>query len=160
MKRFKQFLVPIVAIIAGIGVIITGFMTYQNSKTYLPATATIVNIEEEWTGGGDTEGSNYTYHVFINFTVDGKEYNTELGEYNASMNEGDTIDIVYNPEDPTKVQTAGATTYIILFVIGILFEIAGIFFLIKLLRGEAFDGYDDEQNVPLITIDNTRRDDI
>lgn len=148
MARVKQFFVPVVAIIAGIVALIMGFQMYQNSKVYLPTTAVITDIQEEWTGSGGTEGSNYDYHVFIRYTVDGTQYDNELGEYDATMDIGDKLDIVYNPENPNQTQKAGATSYLILWGIGVLFIVAGLFFIVKTIRD------------PESLIDNSMRDDI
>ena len=70
----------------------------EQGKTYLPTEAVITEIKITRNCEGET-----SYHPYIKYTVDGKEYNTELDFYSSSMHEGQTITILYHPEKPTRI---------------------------------------------------------
>ena len=105
----------IIAVIAlGFGVYSTFFM----SAGYETTTATIVSIKEDPDYIPDPETENdVQYITTAKYTVDGKEYTTNLDSYSPDYKVGGTVEIKYDPSDPSKM-TSG-------FGIGIYFMIAG-----------------------------------
>lgn len=91
------------------------------------------------------------YDVWIEYTVDGKTYNSRINSYDSSMYVGKEIEVFYDPENPSDVWTDSNVGIIIFTAIGGLFFVLGIIFLvsaiikgrkIKLLKqnGEALTG--------------------
>ena len=74
----------------------------------------------------DTEGTcnNYTYimqydyDVYVNYSVDGKEYTGKSDYYSGSYKEGMEIKISYDPNDPTKIHGDSKGMGIILMIAG------------------------------------------
>lgn len=68
------------------------------------------------------------HRVFIEYTVEGRKYETQLNTYNSSMRQGGPVTINYDTRDPGVVFTPGAKTIaaIIVGFLGIVFFIVGI----------------------------------
>lgn len=45
------------------------------------------------------------YRVFVSYMANDKVYTNELGAYSSSMNEGDSIQIQYNPKEVTEIRS-------------------------------------------------------
>ena len=91
------------------------FIMTRPKIEYKTCEGTVVNIEEYY----DTfDGDNQLCHrVYVDYTVDGKEYkNAEYGSYNSSMKEGDKVAVYYDPSDPSSIQPEGFETvpYVVL----------------------------------------------
>lgn len=64
------------------------------SKTCESTQAVITDIYAS--GHGDSR----TYHVIVDYQVDGENYSGQLGYYNSSMRRGQTVTVYYDPKDP------------------------------------------------------------
>jgi len=129
-SRLGKLLTSIIVIAAGIMFIVMGIKTNQNRKAYQPVTGVISQIV---TTVGTSDNSD-DHRVFVKYTVDGTEYEEELGEYSSSMREGNEIDLLYDPEYPKAIQKAGMTAILIQIGFGALAIVAGIAFLLKSIR--------------------------
>lgn len=76
---------------------ITGWNEFK--KTALSTTATITDIQRRRTGSKKHRKTSYT--VYIKYTVDDTEYENILGYYVKGMYEGQTVDILYDPANPS-----------------------------------------------------------
>ena len=86
------------------------------NKTAKEVTAVITDISYSRDSDGERHGS-----AFVSFEFDGKEYNdVRLNYFSSSMNEGDEITLLVNPEKPRNVRVKGEVLYIILPVIFVL----------------------------------------
>lgn len=91
-------------------------------KTALTTNGTIYDIVSYSDSDGDT-----SYDVYVEFYVDGQLYNGKLNYYYSSMDEGDSLTIYYNPEDPSDFVGDGSSTGLILFVVlGGIFGLVGV----------------------------------
>lgn len=129
IKRLLNGVVPVLFVAAGIFLIVMGVRTTRFQKIYDPATAVISNIYRV------DEGSDYHYDVFVKYTVDGKEYDSELGSYNSSMREGQEVAILYDPADPVTIVPAGNSQLIYFYVSGVIAIILGAVGAFRALRG-------------------------
>ena len=86
-------------------------------------TATITRIESYRDSDGD-EG----HDVWVQYEVKGQTYEEKLGSYSSSYRQGKKIDIIYDKENPTKINTPwGEKLFIGIFCgIGGLFAAIGI----------------------------------
>lgn len=136
------------AVLLAVGMIIhaanTSFM--KNADT---TQAEIIDIVRHHHYGKGNKGNDYD--VWIEYTVDGKNYNSRIKSYDSSMYVGKEIEVFYDPENPSDVRTNSNVATIICTAIGGLFLTLGIIFLavaiikgrkIKLLKqsGEALTG--------------------
>ena len=128
VSRVLQRLGPIIAVILGVVLIVFGSLTLGKHKTYQPVQATIESISVDYgVGEDDTD----TYHVWVKYTVDGKEYHSELGEMQNGYHEGKEISVLYNPEKPEEIISQSKTGPIIAIVIGGVAALAGAFLTVR-----------------------------
>ncbi len=109
----------IVAAIVGLAALVFGiYSTFFMSSGYETTTATIVSIEEDpnYVPDPNTENDKQ-YIATAKYTVDGKEYTRQLDSYDPGYKVGGTVEVKYDPKDPTKI-TSG-------FGFGIYLMIAG-----------------------------------
>lgn len=113
---------------------------------YIPVEATIVRIDESYdpTAYGGDGGTNYT--VYVRYRAEGQWYDeAELGAYSSGMKEGDVIDIEYNAEDPSVIQTPGSEKIpYITCAVGFIAAAAGVFLFIRNVKkpADSFNEYD------------------
>lgn len=119
---FMRFVMPILFFAAGCFTIFTGITNIRNRAVYTETTGVITHIEETY----DSATEDYDYKVSVKFNADGKEIETVMGEYNASMYEGKEIGIYYNPDDPTKIIASSKAFPIVMFSLGTIGILAGI----------------------------------
>ncbi len=121
-----RFLIP--AGIAFLAFGIVSFIINNKNRNYIEVEGTVSKTELATEAYTDTDG-NYvdaTYKVYVKYTVDGKEYDNELGEL-SGYKEGEKIKIYYNPEDPNQItQTISLVFPIIMMIGGIVATTAGI----------------------------------
>lgn len=128
-------------------------MFYYEKKLALictePVNALVTEIEESSNRSDMTKTTRHTsskystiYIPVFEYTVNGEEY-TEKSEINASpcpFNEGDTVEIYYNPENPKQiyVKTDDFKSNFIYFLFidaGVLIIIYAIVKLVKAIKG-------------------------
>ena len=119
------------SVLSAVGFVVVGIlflaasviaMLSSSGGEYAKIDATIVEIEKTGTG------EETSYQVYVDYTVDGKDYShAPLNGWNSNMFEGDVIEVEYNTGDPTDVRTPGGTlTFLIFAAIGILAIVFGI----------------------------------
>ncbi len=131
-RRLITLVMTLLFLAAGIFLIIMGFKNGRMQKTFIETTGVITRIERVERVGNDRE---YDYFTYVKYTVDGKEYESELGEYSASFKEGAELKIKYDPNDPNTIIAAGATSRVIMFAMGIVGILISLFAGFKTLRG-------------------------
>lgn len=133
-SRVARFFIPfgIILIVFSIFLFIAG----DHNKNYLATEAVVSKTELVKEGTYDNEG-NYEeamYNIYVKYTVDGKEYETELGEM-LERKVGDKINIVYNPANPEEIsQPASLILNIVLLLGGIGALVGGIVSVINALK--------------------------
>ncbi len=134
-KFFRDYAFARFAIPAGLILIVFGYILFgivNTRKDYPQTTATVTKVElyEEAHWDGDTE-QEATYQIFVKYTVDGTEYEEELGIL-PEMKVGQTVKIDYDPKDPHNIsQPTGAWLPIAIAALGIVALIAGIVSVVK-----------------------------
>lgn len=121
---FARFFLPL-----GLGLIVFGIVLYgitDTRKNYPKTEAEVSGVElyEEAYDEGDTH-HEATYRIFVKYTVDGQEYEEEFGVA-PEMKVGTTVQIDYNPSDPTDIsQPTGFWLPIAMIAGGIAAMVAG-----------------------------------
>ena len=136
-NRIVKLLIYISCIAFGIIFAVIGIHQYKTKDLYdSPATATVVDIEQEWEDDGDSRTLVTT--AYITYEVDGVKYeHVESPTSSSSMKIGDEVEILYQSQNPEKYTgTNIATTSIIFIIVGIVVAIAGLFITLRFfIRG-------------------------
>lgn len=109
-------------------------ITFQ--KTAEKGIAVITNIEEYYST--DSDGNRTTNHdVYIEYTVNQEQYSAELNEYVSGWRVGKEIEIYYDPNNPSHVQTGASTMMLFFFApFCLLFVGIGLFLLLGNSKGK------------------------
>ena len=95
MKIFAGILAAIV--------LITGvYMTFFQSRGFVKTTASITDVRM------DSTGESMIYYPTVEYTVDGKTYTTELDTGSRSYRIGQTLSVLYNPDNPAVAHDGGS----------------------------------------------------
>lgn len=86
----------VIAILLGI------WTTFFQSRGFVQTTATIVSVEEV---PGEVDDTDYV--VTVEYDVDGTHYTEKLDSYSPSYKEGKTVNILYDPENPSVIHSGG-----------------------------------------------------
>ena len=102
MKRFDfKSLVPLLVLIAGIGLIIWYFASDGGPYSGYTGrtTGTVLScIQTDWaTGDNDFD----SYDIEVRYSVDEKEYTLPGLETNTHYSDGDEVELAYLPDDPS-----------------------------------------------------------
>ncbi|MBQ6671202.1 MAG: DUF3592 domain-containing protein [Firmicutes bacterium] len=130
-----RFLIP-----GGLMLLIFGLVTVGNisdARDYKEVSAVVSKAElvrEEYTDSDSTH-HDAEYDVTVKYTVNGREYESELGVL-SNIKAGDNIKVFYNPEDPGEVvqmRNQALIPYICIGV-GALALIGGIISIVKAMQ--------------------------
>ena len=111
-KIIRRIVIPIGLLVLMVLLIFIGFKERAKQNTYPKTNARITEITSEY----DPIDEEWEHEVFVSYEVDGKSYNEKLGEYRSSFAEGQTIEIRYNPENPTDITGASMMGAVILWI--------------------------------------------
>ena len=129
IRRIISRFLPIAFVLFGILVIILAFISLHQQNSFTAATGVITNIEEFTDGVAET-----TYEVTVDYKIDGKSYTSVMGDYSPDYEVGKEINILYDPDDPSKIVSKGKSHVIYMICVGVVLIIAGA---ITFLRGLA-----------------------
>lgn len=129
-EKNMNFIAVIILVLMGALFIMIGVSTVRSDKeffkTAVPAMGTISDIQTK------SRGSNEKEHIVsVSYEVDGQSYSGELTYYHSGMAVGQNIEIWYQPDNPSVMQTKTGSTAGKMLTIG-----GGIVFL--LLGGWVF----------------------
>lgn len=120
--RYFAMVIAVIAIVGGI------YLTFFQSRGFLKTTAEIISVEELPKAFEDDDAQ---YDVTVRYEVDGKTYTEKLDFYSPSFEAGKTVDISYDPSNPSVIHGGGG--------FGIYVLVAGIVILavviISIIRG-------------------------
>lgn len=125
-SRLARFLIPAGLILIVAGVIF--FIAVNNTKDYIKTEASVTKTELEQEAYTDSDGerTEATYIVSLKYTVDGKEYEAELGGQ-PDRKAGDKMTIYYDPADPANItQTNSPIIPIVILALGAAALVGGI----------------------------------
>ena len=134
MRKVFNIIFPVIAIVAGIVVIVLGVNKMNSKKLYdASTTGVIVGIEREWTGTDEDGFDQYSYTVYVDYEVDGKKYeNAKYPSYDSSMQKGDEVEILYQTANPENIAEGNLTgNAAIMIVMGAVFTLIGVVMEIK-----------------------------
>lgn len=115
-------------VILGIAATVAGIVSVKQSVTYKQIEAKITKIDEYYDSADDT----YSHEVFVEYSVNGKKYkDIKLDTYRDGFEEGQRINIKYNPKNPEKVTAMSVGAMIYLLIIGPAATVFGIIPVIK-----------------------------
>jgi len=124
LKIFAAVL-AVIALAAGI------YNTFIQSRGFVKTTATIVDIERNFGSGDESD----TFTPTVEYTVDGKTYTGKLNQSSGSYRIGQTITVLYDPNDPSTVHGDG-TFGIIFIAVGAVILAFIIFTTVKEKQGQ------------------------
>ena len=133
-SALARFLIP-----AGIILIVFGVVFFGASKQnqhYKETEAQVISVVLEEAVSTDTNGNRTeaTYLLNLKYTVDGKEYETDLSGM-SKREVGDRIAIYYDPADPSRItQTKSLIIPLIIIAAGIAAVVGGIVSTVNVIR--------------------------
>lgn len=130
-----RFFIPggLVLIIFAIAV----FIINNKNSNFIETEATVTKIElaseEHYEGEEKVEA---TYTVYVVYTVDGKEYNNDIGDYfEDKYKVGDKVSVHYNPSDPSQIsEPTGIWLPIVFLVVGVGFIAYGVYDTVRIVK--------------------------
>ena len=125
-------LMKVGAILFGLAFIIAGVIGIRQDDTFLPTKAVIQSMERtyEATDANETD----TWEVMVAYSVDGKDYVSNLGQKKDDFTEGKEIDILYNPDNPAGIVLPGKTIWFIFMIAGAAVAVIAAVLLVRDLR--------------------------
>ena len=90
-------------ILAVIVLIVGVYMTFFQSRGFVKTTASITDVRR------DSTGESSVYYPTVEYTVDGKTYTTELDTGSGSYRIGQTISVLYDPNNPSAAHDGGGS---------------------------------------------------
>ena len=125
-------LMKVGAILFGLAFIIAGVIGIRQDDTFLPTKAVIQSMERtyEATDANETD----TWEVMVAYSVDGKDYVTDLGQKKDDFTVGKEIDILYNPNNPEGIVLPGKTIWFIFMIAGAAVAVIAAGLLVRDLR--------------------------
>ena len=130
--HLARFLIP-----AGLMILIFGsvMIFWGKDTSSYKETDAVVTRADLYESADEADNHEATYTVFVKYSVDGKEYEEEYGIF-TGYKEGDSVRILYNPEDPADIAQPGNNTLmaIALIAAGLAAVIGGIISLVKAVQ--------------------------
>ena len=126
-----RFLVPLGIILMIVSIFV--FRAVDHTKDFKKVEAVVSKLEPAEAEYTDDQGQFHeaTDTVYVKYTVDGKEYETNYGEF-TGFKVGDKKTICYNPMDPTEISSpAGMLLPIAMLAGGAVAFIAGVISLFR-----------------------------
>lgn len=129
MKKARKIFFYLFIILFGALFFTIGIFASEQSAVFeregIETQAKIVRIEYDYSNEEDI--------VYVQYTVGDNEYVNELDFYSFTMQEGDTVNILYLPDDPNRITNLSTlkTPQTIFYVIGGIFAGGGILWLIS-----------------------------
>ena len=120
------------AILFGLIFIVAGALGIHQDNTFLPTKGVIQSMERTYvaTDSNDTD----TWEVMVGYTVDGRDYVSDVGKKMDDFTVGKEIDILYNPNNPEAIALPGKTVWIIAIIAGAIVAVAASVLLVRDIR--------------------------
>ena len=125
-------LMKVGAILFGLAFIIAGVIGIRQDDTFLPTKAVIQSMERTYEAMDSNETD--TWEVMVAYSVDGKDYVTDLGQKKDDFTVGKEIDILYNPDNPEGIVLPGKTIWFIFMIAGAAVAVIAAVLLVRDLR--------------------------
>jgi hypothetical protein len=125
-------LMKVGAILFCLAFIIAGVIGIRQDDTFLPTKAVIQSMERTYEAADANETD--TWEVMVAYSVDGKDYVTDLGQKKDDFTVGKEIDILYNPNNPEGIVLPGKTIWFIFMIAGAAVAVIAAVLLVRDLR--------------------------
>ena len=125
-------LMKVGAILFGLAFIIAGVIGIRQDDTFLPTKAVIQSMERTYEAMDSNETD--TWEVMVAYSVDGKDYVSDLGQKKDDFTVGKEIDILYNPNHPEGIVLPGKTIWFIFMIAGAAVAVIAAVLLVRDLR--------------------------
>jgi len=125
-------LMKVGAILFGLAFIIAGVIGIRQDDTFLPTKAVIQSMERTYEAADANETD--TWEVMVAYSVDGKDYVSDLGQKKDDFTVGKEIDILYNPNNPEGIVLPGKTIWFIFMIAGAAVAVIAAVLLVRDLR--------------------------
>ena len=120
------------AILFGLVFIIAGVIGIRQADTFLPTKAVIRSMERTYVSTDSNESD--IWEVMVAYSVDGKDYVSDLGQKKDDFTVGKEIDILYNPNNPEGIVLPGKTIWFIFMIAGAAVAVIAAVLLVRDLR--------------------------
>ena len=125
-------LMKVGAILFGLIFIVAGVIGIHQDNTFLPTKGVIQSIERTYVATDSNETD--TWEVMVGYTVDGKDYVSDLGQKKDNFTVGQEIDILYNPNNPEGIVLPGKAGWFIFIIAGAVVAAAASVLLVRDIR--------------------------
>ena len=125
-------LMKVGVILFGLAFIIAGVIGIRQDDTFLPTKAVIQSMERTYEAMDSNETD--TWEVIVAYSVDGKDYVSDLGQKKDDFTVGKEIDILYNPNNPEGIVLPGKTIWFIFIIAGAAVVVIAAVLLVRDLR--------------------------
>ena len=125
-------LMKVGAVLFGLAFIIAGVIGIRQDDTFLPSKAVIQSMERTYEAADANETD--TWEVMVAYSVDDKDYVTDLGQKKDDFTVGKEIDILYNPDNPEGIVLPGKTIWFIFMIAGAAVSVIAAVLLVRDLR--------------------------
>lgn len=138
MNKLISIILSVVAVIAGIAFVVVGIVQIANKDKYdSTVTATIVDIQEEWETATDPDDvDRLVKTAYIDYEINGVKYEHVLSpEQDDNYKVGDTVEILYQSENPEKISSKNITLSAFIFIgLGLAVAVFGCVSTLKSLK--------------------------
>lgn len=138
MNKLISIILSIAVVVGGIAFAIVGVVQLVNKDKYdSTVTATIVDIQEEWETAADPDGvDRLVKTAYIDYEINGVKYEHILCPVqNDNYSVGDTVDILYQSQNPEKISGQNITSTSFAFIgCGLLAAVIGCVMSVKSLK--------------------------
>ena len=123
-SSIARFFIPLGIILIAFGTFM--FIVNTKNQDYVETKAVISNVELAEEAYIDAEGNHVdaTYDIKIKYTVDEKEYESELLGM-PKYSKGESLTIYYNPSDPTQITQTKSLVIPVIMILGGIAALAG-----------------------------------
>lgn len=129
-QRTKQLIAILIFLVGGIVFIVMGISNMSHTKNFSKVDVLVTQIETS--PSTDIEEPDDEI-IYVSYTVDGKEYNEILQFAPSNISEGETLSVLYDPNDPSYVTGANSKNAMIYIGLGALFGIGALLALFRSL---------------------------
>ena len=125
-------LMKVGAILFGLIFIVAGVIGIHQDNTFLPTKGVIQSMERTYVATDSNESD--IWEVMVAYSVDGKDYVSDLGRKKDDFTVGKEIDILYNPNNPEGIVLPGKTIWFIFMIAGAAVAVIAAVLLVRDLR--------------------------
>ncbi|MDY3792131.1 MAG: DUF3592 domain-containing protein [Oscillospiraceae bacterium] len=145
MERYKwsfvHTLIGVIFFLFGVVFLIVPIVSVAGwedfKKDAVPVTATISDIRTHTSRSSN--GKRRTYHdVYVEYEYEGESYYEELDHYSSGMREGDEVEMLIDPNNPSKNRSEPYLFSGIMAAIGLIFGGIGAGFLIHEIKRSGY----------------------